>query len=137
MTRRGLIFIGLAAPLFADDSREVWELLAQVAGALSEGNIDEFLQAFDRAMPEYRALELNVSSLLRQYDVRSSIEPLDEETKGLTHIVDLDWLLELIEQQDNTNITRRRERIHCEVVKQGKAWKVTKIEPIAFFAPPK
>ena len=137
MTRRGLMFASLAAPLFADDSREVWELLAQVAGALSEGNMDEFLQAFDRAMPEYHTLELNVSSLLRQYEVRSSIEPLDEDTKGLSYIVDLDWLLELVEQQDNTNITRRRERIHCEVVKRGKAWKVMKIEPLPFFAPPK
>ena len=137
MTRRGLIFAAFAARLFADDSREVWELLGQVAGALSEGNLDEFLQAFDRSMADYRTLELNVSSLLRQYEVRSSIEPLEEETKGLTHMVNLDWLLELVEQQDNTNITRRRERIHCEVMRQGKTWKVANLEPIAFFAPPK
>jgi hypothetical protein len=141
MTRRGwlLAVLGpgvLVRTLRADDSTDVWDLLTEVAEALSEGNLDEFFAAFDRAMPDYQTLMTNVSGLVREYEVGSTIEPLSEEGDGRMRTLDLDWFLELVEQQDNTNLTRRRERVHVRVVKTGKKWKITSLEPIAFFAPP-
>jgi hypothetical protein len=136
VTRRGLIFAVLAAPLCADDSSDVWALLSQVAAALAQGNVVEFLQAFDRNMPGYQTLETDVSALVREYEVGSTIEPLNDEGEGETRTVELDWFLELVEQQDETNITRRRDRVRCRVVKTGKNWKITSLDPLSFFAPP-
>jgi hypothetical protein len=136
MTRRGLIFAVLATRLHADDSAGVWELLTQAAAALSQGDPVGFLAVFDRSMPGYSMLETNISGLVGEYEVRSSIEPLVEEGDGHTRTIELDWLLELVEQQDETNITRRRERVRCKCAKNGKKWKIVSLDPIAFFAPP-
>jgi hypothetical protein len=136
MTRRGLLFALAAAPLCADDAADVWDLLSQVAAALADGNVMEFRQAFDRNMPGYQTLETNVTALVSVYEVGSTIEPLSQEGDSRTQTVELDWFLELVEQQDETNVTRRRERVRCRLVKNGKKWKITSLEPVAFFAPP-
>jgi len=144
MTRRGLIFAVLAGPfcaplrtpLYADDDADVWDLLSRVAAALSEGNAIEFLKAFDRSMPGYSTLEANIAALVRDYMVGSTIEPITEEGNSQARTLDLDWFLELVEQQDNTNLTRRREKVRCRVVKMAKKWEIVNIEPLSFFAPP-
>jgi hypothetical protein len=140
MTRRRAILavasVSLSAPLGADDASDIWELLTQGAAALSAGNAPEFMQAFDRSMPGYQMLAANVSGLTAAYEVESSIEMLSEEGSGSTRTVQLDWYLELIEQQDETNTIRRRDRVTCRLMKLGKKWKIVALEPIAFFAPP-
>lgn len=140
MTRRRAILavasVSLAAPLRADDASDIWELLTEAAAALTAGNAPEFMGAFDRSMPGYSMLAANVSGLTAAYEVASSIEMLSEEGSGSTRKVELDWYLELIEQQDETNTTRRRERVTCRLMKLGKKWKIEALEPIAFFAPP-
>jgi hypothetical protein len=136
MTRRRVTLLLAAAPLWADDASDVWELLTQAAASLSGGNETEFLEAFDRSMPGYQMLASDVSGLLGEYEVQSSIELLSEEGSGSTQTVELDWYLELVEQQDETNVTRRRDRVTCRLKKTGKKWKIVALEPIAFFAPP-
>jgi hypothetical protein len=143
MTRRGLLLagatIGLDAQAHArpeDEAREIWDVLTRVAAALSEGNLTQFLEAFDRSMAGYQTLEANVAALLGQYEVQSSIELLREEAGGAARTVDLDWFLQLEEQRDAGAVTRRRERVRCRLEKRGKKWKITAIEPLAFFALP-
>jgi hypothetical protein len=142
MTRRALLLTGATMWLGAqagsrpdDETREVWDLLTRVAAALSQGNLTDFLDAFDRSMPGYQTLERNAAALLRQYEVQSSIELLREETSGASRAVELDWFLQLEEQRDAGAVTRRRERVHCRLEKREKKWKITAVEPLAFFAP--
>jgi hypothetical protein len=137
MTRRGLLFAMLAAALRADDAQDVWDLFTQMASALSEGNAVQFLAAFDRSMAGYQALEANVSALLRQAEVQSSIEVLSDAGDGVSRSVELDWFLQIVEQQDAAGSTRRRERVRCKLAKQGKKWRITALGPLAFFAPPR
>jgi predicted ATPase len=136
MTRRRVILALAAVPLSADDANEIWELLTQAAAALSAGNRDDFLQAFDRSMPGYQMLASNISGILAEYEVQSSVELLTEEDSGSARTIDLDWFLELVEQQDETNVTRRRDKVTCRLRKTGKKWKIVSLEPISFFAPP-
>jgi hypothetical protein len=143
MTRRGLVLAGVAGWLGKqaagspeDDAREIWELLTRLGAALSGGNLNAFLEEFDPVMPGYPELQANVSALLGQYEVQSSIELLREEADHGTRTVDLDWFFQLEEQRDAGSVTRRRERVHCRLEKRGKKWKITKLEPLAFFAPP-
>ena len=136
MTRRQAILMLAAVPLAADDSSDIWDLLTQVAAALGAGNASDFMQAFDRSMPGYEMLASYISGLVVEYEVHSSIDLVKEEDADSTRTAELDWILELIEQQDETNITRRRQRIICRLKKTGKKWKIVALEPISFFAPP-
>ena len=142
MTRRGLLLGGATMWLGTqasgspeNEAREVWDALTRVAAALSQGNLTEFLDAFDRSMASYRRLEASAAALLGQYEVQSSIELLRDEASGEGRTVELDWFLQLEEQRDAGSVARRRERVHCRLEKRGKKWKITAIEPLAFFAP--
>ncbi len=137
MTRRGLLLAWVAAPLLADDAQEIWDLFTQMASALSEGNAVQFLRGFDPSMPGYRTLEANVTALVNQAQVQSSIEVLSDEGNGAARSVELDWFLQLVSQQDAAGSVRRRERVRCKVVKQARKWHITAFEPLALFAPPR
>ena len=143
MTRRGLVLAGATVWLGAqaggrpeDETHEIWDVLTRVAAALSQGNLTEFLDVFDRSMAGYEKLQANAGALLGQYEVQSSIEVLRQEFSGAAWTVELDWFLQLEEQRDGGAVTRRRERLHCRLEKRGKRWKITAIDPVAFFAPP-
>lgn len=137
MTRRVLLAAFAAIPLCADDAQEIWDLFTQLAAALSEGNPAAFLQAFDHSMPEYEVLRADIESLLSQNQVASSIELLTSEGDDGTRTVEVDWFLQATGQQESPNVTRRRERVKCRLMKQKKKWRVTAIEPLSLFVPPK
>ena len=142
MTRRGLLLAGAtiwlgrrAGSRPEEETREIWDLLTRAAAALSQGNLTAFLEAFDRSMKGYQTLAANVAALVGQYEVQSSIELLRDEPAGAARSLELDWFLQLEEQRDAGAVIRRRERVHCRLEKRGKEWKITGIEPLAFFAP--
>jgi hypothetical protein len=145
MTRRRLLWVcgavaGAAvwrggAVLRADEAQDVWSVLTDAASALSEGSAMRFLALFDRSMPDYRMLEANITALVNQDRVQSSIELLSDEGDSTTRMVELDWFLQVVEQQDTAGLIRRRERVRCRLAKRGKKWLITSIEPLAFFAP--
>jgi hypothetical protein len=137
MTRRALIFGVLAASLRADSADDVWELLSSLATDLSAGNPVEFLRAFDPAMPGYEGLRANVTSLLAQGDVQSSIEVESNEGDDRRRTVEADWLLRITGQAEVSGWVNRQERVKVGFEKQGKRWRVVSIEPLTFFAPPR
>jgi hypothetical protein len=135
-SRRAFLVALAAVGLRADDGQEIWEVLTDMASALSEGNASSFLRPFDRAMPGYEMLKANVTALLGQYKVQSSIEPVSDEAGSTGHALEFDWLMQIVEQEDGVNAIRRRDRVRCRMVKQGKRWRIVSFEPLAFFAPP-
>jgi len=136
MTRRALLLVPLAARLRADSAQDVWDLFASMASALSAGNAIEFMNAFDPAMPGYEALRASVTALLSEADVQSSIELVEEEGDDRSRSVELDWLVHIVDRDDNTVAERRQERVKCHVEKSGKKWRIAGLEPLEFFAPP-
>ena len=140
MTRRLPMFVALLfcwMPCFgADPAQEVWDLLTQVASALSERNPEAFLAAFDSAMPGYEKLRAAVSALLRDAEVQSSIELEEDDGDGAARSVELDWLLKIRPEQEATASTRRQQRVKCRLRKTGKQWRIVSFEPLEFFAPP-
>jgi hypothetical protein len=137
MTRRALLLVPLAARLRADSAQEVWDLFASMASALSAGNAIAFMNAFDPAMPGYEALRASVTALLNEADVQSSIELVEEEGDDRSRAVELDWLIHIVDRDDNTVAERRQERVKCRVEKSGKKWRIVGLEPLEFFAPPR
>ena len=110
-TRRALLFGALAASLRADSADEVWELLSSAASDLSASHGSEFLRAFDPAMPGYEDLRNNVTTLLGQADVQSSIELVSNEGDGRSRKVEVDWLLRITGHTDVSGSMSRQERV--------------------------
>ena len=135
----------LAAPLplcrpgaagAADSHQEVFDLLTEMASALSEGNALAFLKPIDRAMPDYQKLQDNVVVLVAQNDLASSIEVLKDEGDDKRRRVELDWFLELRSHEIHGPYERRRKVVKCRLERDKKKWKIVALEPADFFAPP-
>jgi len=135
MTRRALLLVPLAARLRADSAQQVWDLFTSMASALSAGDASAFLNAFDTAMPGYEALRAGVTALLREAEVQSSIELVEEAGDDGRRTVELDWLVHIVYRQDGAVAERRRERVKLRVEKSGKKWRIAALEPLEFFAP--
>jgi hypothetical protein len=78
---------------------------------------------------------MNVEALLDSNELQSSIELLDEKGDGVARTVDLDWQMQIVEKQDTATVIRRREQVHCQLVKQNKKWRITSFEPLTLFRP--
>jgi hypothetical protein len=108
-----------------------------MAAALSASDAGEFLDAFNHAMPGYGSLETDVTALLLENEVRSSIELISNEGDSTARVVELDWSMQIVDRQDAGGVTQRRDRVRCQLVKQSKKWRITSLAPLTFFAPPK
>lgn len=121
------------AALAADTHDDVIDLFTSMAAALSEINIPQFMDAFDKDMPDYGNLKTGVTAMVRQADVTSSIEPLSDEGDDTKRTVDLDWYLEIKSVLPDGPVVRRREVVHCELRREKKHWKIVALKPIEFF----
>jgi len=127
--------IGLlaCAALTADAHDDVIDLFASMAAALSEINVPQFMDAFDKDMPDYDKLRSGVTALVNQAEVSSSVEPLTDEGDNNRRTVEFDWYLEIRSLLPDGPLVRRREVVHCELRKEKKRWKIVALKPIEFF----
>jgi hypothetical protein len=123
------------ARLYAGPEEDIVKLLGSMAAALTTVNVPEFMDAFDKNMPEYEKLRADVTGLVNQADVASSIEPISNNGDDNTRTVDLDWYLEVRSLVQDGPIVTRRETVHCELRKEKKKWKIVSLKPLEFFAP--
>jgi hypothetical protein len=141
-----LVFI-LTAFASADAHDDVFEVVTTMAGALTEvdgigqsvvqGNVSRFMSAFSKDMPDYATLESNVTALVRQAEVSSSVQTVSEDGNDQARTIDLDWVMQVRNLEQDGPIVRRREVVHCAFRKEKKHWKIISLTPIDFFAPPK
>ena len=127
----------VVACLFADTHADIIDVFTAMAAALSDTNVPEFMGAFDKNMPGYGKLKTDVTALMTQADISSSIEPIKDEGDDAAHKMDLDWFLQVRSLSQAGPMVTRREIIHCELRKQGKHWKIVSLQPMEFFAPAK
>jgi hypothetical protein len=131
-----LLFVPFTVGWAADPAQEVWDLLTQVASALSERNPSAFLEAFDPGMPGYEKLREQATALLRNADVQSAIDLQSDEGNGQSRTVELTWLLRIRPEGEATATTRREQTVKCRVEKADRKWRIVSFEPLALFEPP-
>jgi hypothetical protein len=119
--------------VMADTHDDVIDLFASMAAAMSELNVPQFMDAFDKDMPDYDKVKTGVTALVNQAEVSSSVEPLSDDGDESKRIVDLDWYLEIRSLLPDGPLVRRREVVHCELRKEKKRWKIVALRPIEFF----
>ncbi|HLG99552.1 MAG TPA: hypothetical protein VKX49_24810 [Bryobacteraceae bacterium] len=125
------------SPLYADSASEVIALVGSMTAALTDVNVPEFMDAFDQNMPGYDDLKTNISALVNQSDVTSSVETVQEGGDDKHRTIDLDWFLQVRSLVENGPIVERRQVIHCELRKEKNKWKIVSLKPLDFFAPAK
>jgi hypothetical protein len=142
---RGAVLLCIVATFaHADAHDDVLEVFMKMAAALTEvsgdggravlGNVAEFMSAVSKDMPDYDTLKNNVTALVSDAEVSSSIAPLTEDAQGDTYKIELDWLLEIRSLEQDGPIVRRREVVHGELRKEKKHWKIVSLKPLDFFA---
>ena len=134
----GLLTWLVVSSLIGDTHDEIVDVIGNMANALSTVNAPKFMDAFDKTMPEYETLKSNVPALMNQSEITSSIEIIKEDGDDNKRVLDLDWYLEIRSLLPDGPIERRREIIHCELVRKDKKhWKIVSLKPMNFFAPAK
>lgn len=126
----------LSACLAADAEREVRDVVAAAAGALSAGKVELFLDAFDKAMPEFDKLRYNAVGLTSGFDVSCNIEIARNEGDDAERTLTLDWILTIEHRDSSTGTMQRQKTVRCRLRKTGKKWRIVSFEPLDLFAPP-
>jgi hypothetical protein len=136
MTRRLLLLSSMTVCLRADSEKDVRDLIASAAGALSAGKVELFLDAFDKGMPDFDKLRYNVVGLTSQADVGCNIEITSNEGDDTERTMTLDWILTIENKDDSPGATRRQKTVKCGLKKTGKKWRIVSFEPLDLFASP-
>jgi hypothetical protein len=104
------------------------EMFREIAEALANRDADAFLDQFDRQMPGYEILRDEIRELLAvTQEIGTTVDVISDEGDEQKRSLELDWVLK-IDTEDP-----RRQIVKCQIQKQGKKWKITKLEPVEFF----
>ena len=149
IVRSVLVLFTVALFASADAHDDVMEVFSKMAAALTgvtgngesggarSGDVAEFMSGVSKDMPDYDTLKSNVTGLVRDAEVSSSVLALTEDPQENTYKIDLDWLLQIRNLEQDGPVVRRREMVHCELRKEKKHWKIISLKPLDFFATPK
>jgi len=147
IARSAVLVCVVAAFASADAHDDVMDVVASMAGALTEvtdtrggvlrGNVQKFMDAFSRDLPDYDTLKNNVTALVNEGEISSSIQPVAEGGDDQARTIDLDWAMEVRSFEQDGPLVQRREVVHCELRKEKKHWKIVALKPVDFFAPAK
>ena len=124
-----------AAFAFADPASDVVDVFASMSAALSSNNPPGFMKSIDAEMKGRDELSRDVSALLNQADIGSSLEFRANDGDGKTRTVEIDWYLEIRSREIDAPLIRRRKTVRCKLEREKKGWKVISLDPISLFAP--
>ena len=122
-------------PLVGDAEQDITEVVSTLAAALSDNNAPRFLKILDPAMPAYRQLEHDVTSLMSDTLIGCSVDLIGNTGADTAQQADLDWYMVLSSKHDTNLIERRRTKVTIKIEKRGKKWIVTAFNPVSIFTP--
>lgn len=124
----------LGAP---DEAVAVRRMLLDASRALQATNAALFLSHFDpKRFPDVGRFRADVSALMQQKDIASSIDIRSITPQESGYAIELDWLLQLTPNEQPGRVETRREEVAIRVArgKNGR-WRIVKLEPRGLFEP--
>lgn len=110
-------------------------MVRDASRALQAGNAPLFLAIFDRKdFAEYRELREQVTALVAQRRIASSVAVQSIQGGPIDWTVEVDWLIELTHKLDPSPLEQRRETLKFHLRKRGRRWRVVGLRPVTFFA---
>lgn len=127
----------LLPALHADTHSDIMHVFGNMATALSGASADQFMESFDRNMPDYDRIKTEVTQLIAQGEISSTAQPVRDEGDNKHRSVDLDWSLEIKNPDPSqpSPLLRRRDVVHCRLERLNKHWRIVALDPLSFFAP--
>ena len=120
----------LCAVALAETPADAVYFLRSAATSLAdahENGPQEFLDHFDRDMPQFAAFRNNVESLVGRAEVGTTIDIVTDSGDEKRRVMELDWVLEIQDQLP------RRQVVKVTIEKRGKKWIFTSLAPVDFF----
>jgi hypothetical protein len=137
MTRRAILLALAALRLRgADSASQAWDLLTDMASALSRGDAPGFLQAFDRQMKGFQDLAAAVTGLVAETEIESGIDPVQNTGDDRNRTVEVSWSMRLISRSELHTVTQRQANVTVRLARQSGKWKVVGFEPADLFRAP-
>lgn len=126
---------GVRAAAPADAAAAAEDAIGKAAGALRDRKPAAFWLLFDRSMPGYSRLRQESEALLRAARVESTIHIRKNEGDERARNLELDWQMDILQQEDAASATRRQATVRCRLEPRDGAWRIVSFEPASFFAP--
>src|SRR5579862_6234968 len=128
----------MCAPASASDaSQQVFDLFSKIASALADNDATTFAGALDPDMPHFSDFRAELNALVGEADVTSSVEVMTDTGDDTHREAELDWVLHITGKSDSHAVEERHKAVKFRLERKGKKWKITSIDPMDFFAPPK
>ena len=125
MKRLVAICVFVTGTAAAQTPQAVLDMFRVAAQALAERDVQGFLGQFDPAMKGYDVLRQNAALIA---GAESSVEIVSDEGDGRRREMQIDWWLRV-----SGGVSKRR-LLKVTSERQGRAWKVTSLDPVTFFS---
>lgn len=125
-TFASVLFVAFSAR--ADDRTDALDAIAPIAAALSDGDTAALLAALPRDAENYAELRENLTAMIAQAEVTSSVEVISAESGA----AELDWYMQMRNRSTKMVIARRRGTVQIRFRKR----KLLALSPASFFASP-
>ncbi len=129
-----LVLLSATLPCFADRASDVRARITYVASALANGNPDDAITPFDKAMLGYSKLQSYFAALTDSFDVVSEVEITDEDDGEQQTTIKANWTLHLSDKTAGSD----RQRTYAATVElkpNGKKWQIVSFSPVEMFNP--
>src|SRR5271157_245785 len=126
----GCLWAGAAG----DPAGEVHAMIEGMHAALMDGKAEALRAFFDPAMPGFKRLSSDVSTLLQESPALSTIEFLSDTGTAQARDLELDWRMQIRAYSGDWSVERAaRVKLHAE--KRDGRWRIVSFAPLDFFAP--
>ncbi|HTQ58210.1 MAG TPA: hypothetical protein VMI94_27295 [Bryobacteraceae bacterium] len=137
MKRWTILFAICTVALAADAPQQVFDLFSKIASALADNDATAFVDAVDPNMPHFYDFRAGLAALVATADLTSSVEVISDAGDDTHREAELDWILQIVGRSDPHSVEDRHQTVKFRLERKGKKWKITSIEPLNFFGPPK
>lgn len=121
--------------LAADPFEDAFSSVNAVADSLTQQNPADFLARFQLPEKDQSELRGNVTALIAQAEVSSSIEVITHEGDEQVQKLEVDWIVSIRSRVEGGASTQRREVARMELRKVKGHWVIVKFQPIPMFRP--
>ena len=137
MTRRALLLMLVPAAMAraADPARDAAAVIAELAAALTAGNVQEFMAPFDPAFVDFQRVRAGVAALAAQGETQSYVEVVKNEGNSQSRALEVSWELRIRREGDATISSRRQVQVACKLELRGQRWRIVQFAPVDFLSP--
>lgn len=129
-----LIFAAVVLADAADNSPDPLSAVNRLTTALSDGDAEDAIDAFDKSCPDYEELAQCFVGLTGSFSISNEADVIEDTVNNKDATLTLDWTLDLRSLATEQTV-RRRQQVKVDLVKRKNVWKIVRFSPVDLFNP--